>query len=242
MNADERGFGIWDFLLLEGAEVEAAVDVDDVSGGEGEVAGEDGGDGAAEVVGGSPAALGDEAVGDEVVVFFFDACGHVGGHDAGAEFDDGDSVRGEAVGPELGDHGESCFGDAVVAAVEGGDGGGEGGDEEEFVAVGEEGFSGVFEPVFGDELGEEVGALEVDAEDFVEDVLGGFGDVCADARGDAGVVDEGVDAAEGGEGFLIELVAAGIGADISGYGDEALVRGGCDLLAEGYGFLGGGAV
>lgn len=118
MNADERGFGIWDFLLLEGAEVEAAVDVDDVSGGEGEVAGEDGGDGAAEVVGGSPAALGDEAVGDEVVVFFFDACGHVGGHDAGAEFDDGDFVRCEAVGPELGDHGESGFGDAVVAAVE----------------------------------------------------------------------------------------------------------------------------
>ncbi len=96
--------------------------------------------------------------------------------------------------------------------------------------------------MFGDELGEEVGALEVDAEDFVEDVLGGFGDVCADARGDAGVVDEGVDAAEGGEGFLIELVAAGIGSDVSGDGDEALVRGGCDLLAEGDGFLGGGAV
>lgn len=94
----------------------------------------------------------------------------------------------------------------------------------------------------GDELGEEVGALEVDAEDFVEDVLGGFGDICADARGDAGVVDEGVDAAEGGEGFLIELVAAGIGTDVSGDGDEALVGGGCDLLAEGDGFLGGGAV
>jgi hypothetical protein len=224
---------------LEPPEVESAVDVDDVAGGEGEVALEDGLDGEADVVRGAPPVLRDEAVGEHFVVFVLHAGGHVGGHDAGAEFEDLDAGVGEADGPELRGHGEAGLGDAVFAAVDRGGVGREGSDEEELVAAGEAGLAGVGEPVAGGELGEEVGALEIDADDFVEDFLGGFGDVGADAGGDAGVVDEGVEVAVGGERGVEEALAVGGESDVSTDEGEFLFRVGREFSAgEGGGFGG----
>jgi hypothetical protein len=52
----------------EAAQVEAAVEVDDVAGGERELPGEHGADRAADVLGRAPAPLRDEALGDQPVV------------------------------------------------------------------------------------------------------------------------------------------------------------------------------
>ena len=74
-----------------------------------------------------------------------------------------------------------------------------------------------------DELGEEVGALEVDADQFVEAFLGGLGDVGPDAGGHSGVVDEGVEATVvGGEDLGEEGFAVGGGAEVATDGDEFL--------------------
>lgn len=99
------------------SQMEAAVDVDDVAGGEWEATFEDGGAGAADVFWVAPAHLGYESIGDEGVVFFFDAGRHVGGHDAGAHFGDLDAFGGEACGVKLAGHGDASLGDAVFAAV-----------------------------------------------------------------------------------------------------------------------------
>lgn len=96
--------------------MESAVDVDDFAGAEGERARGDGDDGFGDVFGCAPACDGREAFGDERVVFFFDAGGHIGGDDARADFENIDAVFSEARRKEFGHHGEAGFGNAVVAA------------------------------------------------------------------------------------------------------------------------------
>ena len=56
--------------------MESAVEVEDLSGGEGEIAAGDGGDGLADVLGSAPSLDGREALGDELVILVFDGGGH----------------------------------------------------------------------------------------------------------------------------------------------------------------------
>lgn len=97
-------------------------------------------------------------------------------------------------------------------------------------------------PVAGGELGEEVGAFEVYGDDFVKNFLFGIEDVGTDAWGDAGVVDEGVEVAEGGEGFFDDAGAVGGEADIATDDGERLRGVGGEFRAGGGGFFGGGMV
>ncbi len=187
---------------LKAAKVKPAVEVDDIAGPEGEIAAADGFGSEADVLGFSPAFLWDEAFGDEFVVLVFYATGHVGGHDAGAKLDDLDAFGGEAGSPELGGHGETGFGDTVFPAVDRGGVGGDRGDEDQFIATWEKGFSWVSEPVSGGELGEEVGALEIHAKDLVEDFHFGVWEIGAFAGGDACIVDQGIEATESFENPL----------------------------------------
>ena len=79
---------------LDAAKVETAVEVDDIARAEGEIAAADGFGGEADVFGLSPTFLWDEAFGDEFVVLFLHATGHIGSHDTWTELDDLDAVGG----------------------------------------------------------------------------------------------------------------------------------------------------
>ena len=114
----------------EPAQVEPAVEVDDIACAKGEVSPADGFGSQADIFGFAPAFLWDEAFGDEFVVLVFYATGHIGRHHAGAKFDNLNTVGGESGGPELGGHGEAGFGDAVFAPVDRGGIGGDRGDED----------------------------------------------------------------------------------------------------------------
>src|SRR4029078_4011099 len=153
------------------------------------------GDGGCDVFGLAPAADGREAFGDELVVLFLDGGGHVAGDDAGADFIDVDFVLGQAVGEEPGHHLHGGFGHAVVGAV-GGDGvGGDGRDVDDRAA---RDFRGINEGdhLTGGGLGEEERAFEIGGANGVPALLGGFEQVFAADRGNAGVVDEAIEPAE----------------------------------------------
>ena len=137
-----RVVSLW-IMGLESAQVESAVEVDDVAGAEGEISSANGFGGEADIFGFSPAFLWDEAFADQFVVFILHAGRHIGRHDAGAKFNDLNAISGESSGPELGGHGESGFGDTVFTTVYGGGVGRDRGDEDQFVATGEKGFPGV---------------------------------------------------------------------------------------------------
>ena len=78
--------------------VESAVNRDCRAGCEVEIAEANGGYGFADVFGLSPPADRGQAIGDQVVVFFFYGACHVGLDDARLDFIDGDAVFCEAVG------------------------------------------------------------------------------------------------------------------------------------------------
>lgn len=236
-----RERSLW-IIKSEAAEVEAAVEVNDIARAERKVASADGSGSEADIFRLAPAVLRDETFRNKFIIFFFDPSGHIGGHDSGAQFDDLDAMGGKAGGPELGGHGEAGFGDAVFATVDGSGVGGEGGDEEKFIATGKKGLTGVGEPVAGGELGEEVGAFEVHGQDLVKDFFFGFGDVGAFAGGDAGVVDEAVEASAAFEDALEEVGAVLGGGELGGNGEKLLVFGFGDGLASGDGCLRGWAV
>src|SRR5690606_22222986 len=120
--AMRRFWGSWEvtgkyLVRSEGGDVHAAVDVDDVAGGVGHLAGDELRDGAADVGGPAPAGDGRAAGGEERVVLLGDARRHVGGDDAGADLVDDDPLGREARGPQLGRHRHAGLGDAVLAAV-----------------------------------------------------------------------------------------------------------------------------
>ena len=236
-----RVVSLW-IMGLESAQVESAVEVDDVAGAEGEVSPADGFGSEADIFGFSPAFLWDEAFGDQFVVFILHAGRHIGCHHAGAKFDNLNAVGGESGGPELGGHGESGLGDAVFATVDGGGVGGDRGDEDQFVATMEKGFSGVGQPVTGGKLAEEVGAFEIHVNDFIENFFFGLGDIGSFAGGDARVVDQGIEASEAFENSSHQAGAIFGGAELGRDGQKLLVFAFGDGLASGDGFLGGLAV
>ena len=232
------------FLIIksESAQVESSVEVDDIASAEGEVSAADSFGGEADIFGFSPAFLWDEAFADQFVVLILHAGRHIGRHDAGAKFDDLNAVGGESGGPELGGHGEAGLGDTVFATVDGGGVGGDRGDEDQLIATREKGFSGVSQPVTGGKLTEEVGALEVDVDDFIENVFFGVREVGSFAGGDARVVDQGIEATEAFENSLHQAGAIFGGAELGRDGQKLLVFAFGDGLASGDGFLGGLAV
>ena len=180
----------------------AAVYVDDFAGAEGEGAFGDGDAGEGHVLRQAEAADGGEAFGDEAAVAIQHDGGHVGLDDAGAQLVDEDVVFGEAVGEDFGHHAHAGLGDAVFGAAGAGDDGAHGADVDDHAGA----VAG--EHVAREGLGEEEGAAQVDAHDLVVAGLGHFEDVDALARGHAGVVDEEVDAAPGGEGLAQQGRAA----------------------------------
>lgn len=176
--------------------MEAAVDVDHFASAEGKCACGNRNDGFADVFGLAPTRDGRKAFGDEGVVLFFYARGHVGGDDAGANFENINAVFGEARGKEFGHHGKAGFGNAVVAAGNGRGVGADGGDGDDLGArVVWVGFGLVDHPA-GSGLGEEVGTFRVDVDEAVEAFFFGFEDVGAFGGGDAGVVYQEVKAVE----------------------------------------------
>ena len=227
---------------LESAQVESSVEVDDIAGAEGEVSPADGFGSEADIFGFSPAFLWDEAFADQLVVFIFHAGGHIGRHDAGAKFDDLNAVGGESSGPELSGHGESGFGDTIFSTVDGGGVGRDRGNEDQLIATGEKGFSGVGQPVTGGKLAEEVGAFEIHVDDFIENVFFGVREVGSFTGGDARVVDQGIEASEAFENSFHQAGAIFGGAELGRDGQKLLVFAFGDGLASGDGFLGGLAV
>ncbi len=204
------------FLIIksESAQVESSVEVDDVAGAEGEVSPADGFGGETDIFGFTPAFLRDEALADQFIVLVLHAGRHIGRHHAGAKFDNLDAIGGESGGPELRSHGESGLGDTVFATVYGGGIGGDRGDEDQFVATGKKGFSGVGQPVAGRKLAEKVGALEVDVDDFVKNLFFSVGEVSSFTGSDAGVVDQGIKASEAIENPLHQAGAVFGGGEL----------------------------
>jgi hypothetical protein len=232
------------FLIIksESAQVESSVEVDDIAGAEGEVSPADGFGSEADIFGFSPAFLWDEAFADQFVVFILHAGGHIGRHHAGAKFDNLNAVGGESGCPELGGHGESGFGDTIFSTVDRGGVGGDRGDEDQLIATREKGFPGVSQPVTGGKLTEEVGALEVDVDDFIENFFFGVREVGSFTGGDARVVDQGIEATEAFENSFHQAGTIFGGAELGRDGQKLLVFAFGDGLASGDGFLGGLAV
>ena len=222
--------------------MESSVEVDDIAGAEGEISSADGFGGEADIFGFAPAFLWDEAFGDQLVVFILHAGGHIGRHDAGAKFDNLNAVGGESSGPELGGHGEAGFGDTIFSTVDGGGVGRDRGNEDQLIATGEKGFSGVGQPVTGGKLAEEVGAFEIHVDDFIENVFFGVREVGSFTGGDACVVDQTVKATEAFENSFHQAGAIFGGAELGRDGQKLLVFAFGDGLASGDGFLGGLAV
>lgn len=204
--------------VLERSQMEAAVDIEDHAGAEGEAAFGDGGDGGGDVIGGAPSADGGETVGDQAVVFVANRAGHVGGDDAGADFEDSDVLGGEAGGEEAGEHGDAGLGNAVIASVDGGGVGADGRDEKDFRArvVGQVGEVGgrVGDHPASHLLGDEEGSVQVGVEQLFETFLSRVEEVGADRGCDAGVVHQEMAMAQKGLGFGQQLLALGGMGDI----------------------------
>ena len=211
--------------------MESSVEVDDVACAEGEVSPADGFGGETDIFGFTPAFLRDEAFADQFIVLVLHAGRHIGRHHAGPKFDDLNAVGGESGGPELGSHGESGLGDTIFATVNGGGVGGDRGDEDQFIATGEKGFSVVGQPVAGRKLAEEVGALEVDVDDFVKNLFFSVGEVGSFAGGDTRVVDQGIQTTEALENPLHQAGAIFGGGELGGNGQKLLLFGFGDGLA-----------
>lgn len=193
--------------------MKSAVGVDDLAGAVVELALGDGYDGLGDVLGGAPAARGEEAIDDEFVVFFFHGGGHVGGDDARADLEHADAVFGQPVGEQGGHHAQAGFADAVFAADRRtGEGGNRADIDDAAAAV--RMFGLLADHPAGDLLGEKVGALEVDLHHPLETLFGGFQEIDAVQGGDAGVVDQEIAAAKAVFHGLDHPPAVGRDADV----------------------------
>ena len=218
--------------------MKSTIDIDHFAGGEGQQVLANGDDGFADVFGQAPAADGGKAlIENQVVVFVFDHGGEVGGDDAGADFVDVDAIFGQSIRPQRCHHAHARLADAVFGA-----GGGAGisadrADVDDFGSNDHALFDQA-DHVVGDTLGEEKRPLQIDRHDFVITGNAGVEDVGADTRGDAGIVDQHVDAAEFRQRGIDQHVEA---VEIAGVGlhDQGVAT--CfDYI--GTGLLGGGAV
>ena len=223
------------WVVYKPPDVKTAVEVNHVAGREREVTGEHGAHGLADVLGGAPAPLWHESLGDQRVVLVLDARGHVGRHDAGSEFQDLHTLGRQAHGPELRGHRQARLRDAVFTAVDRRRVGGDRGDEDDLEAARQRRGVGLREPVVGDGLREEERALQVDAQQFLERRLARLGQVGADAWGHAGVVDQRIDPTEGGERLRDHRGAVVATADVALHRHEALrvVRRGASAEIDG---------
>src|SRR5437870_1985582 len=102
---------------LEPAQMKSSVHVDDLTSAERKRIARDRHDGSGYVVGLAPAPDGCEAFGDEAVVFRAHRSSHIRFNDPRPELEDLDVVLGQAIGEELGHHGQARLGDAVLPAV-----------------------------------------------------------------------------------------------------------------------------
>jgi hypothetical protein len=94
-------------------------------------------------------------------------------------------------------------------------------------------------PVAGGELRQEIGALQVDADDLVENFLSRLRDVGAKTRSDAGVVDQRIEMAVGGESLVENALTIGRDPDVSSHNREFLLRIAREILARFGGGFGG---
>ena len=176
----------------------------------------------ADVLGRAPSPLRDQAAGQQRVVLLLDACRHVGGHDPRPQLDDLHAVLREPHGPQLRDHRQPCFRDAVLAAVDRRGVGRDRGDEDDLEAAGQRGRRGAREPVIGDGLRQEERPLQVDAHELLERGLARLGEVGTYARRHTGVVDERIHPSERLERRLQQRGAILTLADVATHRDEAL--------------------
>ena len=130
------------------------------------------------IVGLSPTAKGNKPPGDEIIILFLHGSGHTRGDDAGADLIDGDALRGQAVGKELGDHGDPRLGDAVFPAGGGAGVGRAGGDVDNGAAL------SLPDHTVGHQLGQKQRTLGIDAHNVVVAFLGHLQNVAADLGGD----------------------------------------------------------
>jgi hypothetical protein len=201
--------------------------VDVVAGGGGE---EDGGSG--EVFGVAPA-TGGNAIEDltGALGIVLQGLGVVGGEVAGGDGVDVDAAGGPLVGEGLGELADAAFGRGIGRDVDASLEGEQRGDVDDFAAaLGEHVAAGV--------LGEAEDTGEVDIDDSLPvfgGVVGGGG-----AADDAGVVDEDVNGAEAGDGFVDEAMADILVADVADEGD-GMSAGGVDECL-GFFWDGAGAV
>src|SRR5688500_15638662 len=119
-------------MILEAAEVKAAININHFAGAERKEVLRDGGHCFGDVVRFAPTGNRCETVCDEGIVFLFYASGHICGDDAGTNFVDVDAIGGEAGGEQGGDHGKTSFGDAIIAAIDRSGVGADGADRNDF--------------------------------------------------------------------------------------------------------------
>ena len=174
---------------LQPGNCQAAVYHHDLSGAEGEVAAGKGGDGLADVFGDAPARLNAESAGDQLVVFFRHAGGHVGLDDAGADFVNGDPVGAEARREELREHAQAGLRNAVFTAVDRDDRRGDRCDVDDRAAECGIGFLRS-DHVAREGLREEEHAAQVRADHMVIGFFRRLQKVGPNFRRDAGVVDQ----------------------------------------------------
>jgi hypothetical protein len=145
---------------------------------------------------------------DLLLVDLLDLGDHVGADDAGADLEDLHVFGGQALRVERHRHAEAGLRHAVLRAVHRRRVAADGGDEDDAAAA-------LLDHPVGRFLREEVRALEVGGEQFVEALLGGFEHVAALAGRDAGVVDEQVEPPEARAGVFDDRIAVRGRADVA---------------------------
>ena len=169
--------------------MESAVGVDDLAGAVVEFSLGDGGHRQGDVLRQSPTANGQQARGDLLVVFVLDAGRHVGGDDAGADFEHADAVFGQAVGEQRGHHAQARLADAIFSPRRRtGEGGNRADVDDAAAAVGVLGE--LADHPAGDLLRQKIGPLQVDSQHPFETLFRGIEQIDAIERRNAGVVDQ----------------------------------------------------
>ena len=144
-----------------------------------------------------------------------DGGGHVGLDDTRPHFVDGDLELAQPRSPKLRGHAHARLGDAVVAAIDRGDGGRNRRDVDNAAAKDRVGLFLLDHPIRAG-LRKEVGTAQIDRQHAIEAFFGRIQDIGPSFRRDACVIDQDVEVAEVGFDRLDEPLAGG------GIGDVGL--------------------
>src|SRR5260221_8327187 len=187
---------VWNSILLQPADMQAAVDMNRFPGGEGKGTARQRRDGAADILAFAPARDRRQPVGDLALVTVPDVSSHLRADQSRPDLVDGDAVRRQTQREEARQHRDAGLGDAIFAAVYRGALGIDRGDVDDGSAPAPALARRRRDHLPSDPLGEKKRAAQIGADGAVPALRGHVQEVAPDRDLDAGIVDQAVDAAE----------------------------------------------